>query len=208
MKDNLSVGKKLLLGTTNQTKLDRLRAIVQSLLIECVSLRDLEIHAEVRETGSTPEENALLKARAYFARTSVPTLAVDSALVIDSLPPEKQPGLCVRRLGGKQASDSELLDYYVRELEEVGGHSRGRWTTAVALAVSEDQTFCSSFVVETLLTSKASPVVNPGEPLNSIQILPTTKKYKSEMTPEERLGIESEADPRILTFIKEHLRYL
>ena len=125
MKDTLSVGKKLLLGTTNQTKLDLLRAIVQSLLIELVSLHDLGIHAEVREMGSTPEENALLKARAYFARTSVPTLAVDNALIIDRLPPEKQPGLCVRRLGGKQASDSELLDHYVRELEEVGGHVRG-----------------------------------------------------------------------------------
>ena len=202
------MGKKLLLGTTNQTKLDRLRAIVELLPIEWVSLRDLGIHAEVNETGSSPEENALLKARAYSARTSIPTLSVDSALIIDGLPPERQPGLCVRRLSGKQASDSELLDHYVRELEEVGGHSRGRWTTAVALVVSEGQAFCSSFVVETLLTSKASPMVNPGEPLNSIQILPATKKYKSEMTPEERLGIESEADQRILTFIKEHLRYL
>ena len=202
------MGKKLLLGTTNHTKLDRLRAIVQSLLIELVSLHDLGIHAEVREMGSTPEENALLKARAYFARTSVPTLAVDNALIIDRLPPEKQPGLCVRRLGGKQASDSELLDHYVRELEEVGGHSTGRWTTGVALVGSEGQAFCSSCVVETLLTSKASPMVNPDEPLNSIQILLATKKYKSEITPEERLGIESEADQRILTLIKEHLRYL
>ena len=173
------MSKKVLLGTTNQTKLDRLRAIVQSLPIEWVSLRDLGIHAEVRETGSTPEENALLKARAYFTRTSIPTLAVDSALIIDRLPPKRQPGLCVRRLGGKQASDSELLDHYVREVAEVGGHSRGRWTTGVALVVSEDEAFCSSFVVETLLTSKASPMVNPGEPLNSIQILPITKRCVS-----------------------------
>jgi len=200
--------KKLLLGTTNQTKLDRLRAIAQSLPVQLVSLRDLGIEAEVDEIGSTPEENALLKARAYFSRSSIATVAIDSALFIDKLPPERQPGLHVRRLHGKKASDEELLDHYIRELHRVGGNSKGKWITAVALVVSKDQAFCSNFVVETLLTSEASPIVNPGEPLNSLQILPVSHKHKSEMTPEERLELESEADQRIRTFIKEHLRYL
>jgi len=53
--------KQILLGTTNQAKINHFRAYLAALPIEILSPGDLGIATDVEEDGKTPEENAEIK---------------------------------------------------------------------------------------------------------------------------------------------------
>ncbi|MBU0492355.1 MAG: hypothetical protein KKA73_29240 [Chloroflexi bacterium] len=175
--------KRVLLGTTNPAKAGHVRALLEPLPIEMLSARDLGIDIVVREDGCTLEENAVIKARAYFARSHIPTLATDAGLYIERLPAEKQPGMFVRRIhgGDHRVSDEEVLAYYAHELGQVGGESAGVWQLAIALVVSPDKTFSQSGSRRTVFTSRPSDTRIPGAPLSSLTLDPATRRYYSEI---------------------------
>jgi 8-oxo-dGTP diphosphatase len=180
--------KRILFGTANQAKVDHIRAFLEPLPVQVLSARDLNIDIDVREDGQSPEENARKKARAYFAEASIPTLAIDAGLHIERFPDEKQPGVFVRRIHGtdRDATDEEILGYYARELDKVGGESIGIWNVSVALATSTGQVLCQSYSLRTRLTSQASEVLIPGAPISSLMIDPATGKHYSEIAYQER----------------------
>lgn len=142
------------------------------------------------------------EARAYFAAVRLPMLAIDGGLHIEGLPAEKQPGAFVRRIYGhdQDATDEEVLDYYARELENIGGENIGLWEGAHALVVSDDQVFVDKSSFKTILTSRRKGDVVPGAPLDALTIDPATGRYYSEMAWSER------PDVRWLSeFLKQHL---
>src|SRR5260370_41888140 len=77
--------RTLLLATSNQHKLEELRAILSDLPFKLLSLKDLQLDMLVEEPGATFAENAELKARAYAQASGMLTLADDSGLEIDPL---------------------------------------------------------------------------------------------------------------------------
>ena len=197
--------KRLLLGTTNPAKLNRLHDFLAPLAIDTLSPDDLNINLDIKENGYSPEENARIKAKAYFAAAGLPTLAVDAGLRITKFPPEKQPGVFVRRVGNtnQRVTDDELLNYYVKELQKVGGESAGYWLVALALMVSKDHLYTHTFDLKTCFTARKSAVVRSGEPLSSLTINSKTGKYISETPSEER------PDSRwIREFVASHLDQL
>lgn len=54
--------KTVLLGTTNPAKIKRFEELLRGYAVQFYTLRDLHIEQEPRETGTTPRENAELKA--------------------------------------------------------------------------------------------------------------------------------------------------
>lgn len=198
--------KKLLFGTTNKAKIEYVKTIVKDLPLEILSLEDVGINLEVDEDGQSPGENALKKSRAYFSVGRVPTFSFDSGLYIDKFPEDKQPGLHVRRINGKKATDGEMLDYYTDQLDKIGGESTAKWITSIALVESDNQIYTQDFVEHTTFTSKRSSILNHGNPLNSIQIDPLFDKYISEITAEERGKVKGELDIQIYRFFTEYLK--
>jgi len=194
--------KRLLLGTTNPAKVDFVRTYLASLPISVLSLRELNIDLDVVEEGGTPEENARIKAQAYFAASRLPTLAIDAGLHIEKFAEEKQPGVFVRRLRttGQSATDEALLDYYARELEGVGGQSHGVWDVAVALVISDTQVFARTFALHVLFTFRRSAVHIPGAPLSSLMIDPASGRYFAELSTAAR----PDAGP-IRDFVRQYL---
>src|SRR5579871_1929075 len=80
------MAQNLLLASTNAGKLKELRELTAGLPVNWLSPADVGLaDMDVEETGTTFEENALLKARAYSAASKLPTLADDSGLVVDAL---------------------------------------------------------------------------------------------------------------------------
>ena len=194
--------KELFLGTTNPAKVHIVRASVESLPVKIVTPDDLGLQVDVQEDGRSTVENAERKARAYFAVVRVPTLAIDGGLHIEGLPAEKQPGVFVRRIYGhdQDATDEEVLDYYARELEKIGGEGAGLWEGAHALVVSDDQIFVDKSSFKTILLSKRKGGVIPGAPLDALTIDPTTGRYYSEMAWIERPDVRWMSE-----FLKQHL---
>jgi XTP/dITP diphosphohydrolase len=78
---------QIVIATHNQGKLREMQALLAPYGLDCVSAGDLGL-PEPEETGTTFEENALIKARAAVEAAKLPALADDS-------------GLCVNALGGR-----------------------------------------------------------------------------------------------------------
>ena len=75
---------KVLLGTTNPSKVKRFSTLLADCDIEFVTLKDLGIEDEPEETGNTPEENAICKAR-YYGQYFDLVICNDSGLYFEEL---------------------------------------------------------------------------------------------------------------------------
>jgi XTP/dITP diphosphohydrolase len=198
--------KRILYATGNPSKVNRMRDLLASFPVEILDLGAVGITTQVPEDGGTPAENACQKAESAFLQCGLPTLAVDYGLYIKTFPTEKQPGLFVRRIHGKDGavSDIELLHYYQQELDKVGGTSPGTWETGIAFRTDKAHIFCETLTSETFFISRASLVVIPGEPLSALQINPMSGIYLSEMSPDERKKAQGERAAGIIRFMERH----
>lgn len=77
--------QRMVLATRNAGKVAELAGPLKAFGIELVGLDAFPDFPEVEETGSTFEENALLKARATAAFTGLAAIADDSGLAVDAL---------------------------------------------------------------------------------------------------------------------------
>ena len=116
---------KLLLATRNQGKIVEFRRILDAIApgeIELVGLDQFpELHGVV-ETGSTFEENALLKAREMSEATGLPAIADDSGLCIDAL--NGDPGIFSARWAGGHGDDAANIAKVLDQLKDVEDERR------------------------------------------------------------------------------------
>ena len=85
---------KVILASQNQHKLVELSAILSQLGFEIALESEYGLHVDVDETGTTFEENSLLKAEAVMKASGMPVLADDSGLMVDAL--DGAPGVQIR----------------------------------------------------------------------------------------------------------------
>src|SRR3989338_5660668 len=111
---------KLLIATKNPGKAREIKAFLgrsADWRIELVSLLDLFDAPDIEETGKTLEENAVLKARAYFEWSGTPCVADDAGLEIDFL--NGEPGVKSRRWLGYEMKDQEMINTALDKLKGV-----------------------------------------------------------------------------------------
>lgn len=114
---------KMVLASKNQKKLTELQAILQQLGVQCMLEQDAGVDLEVEETGTTFEENALLKARAVMQATGLPAIADDSGLEVDAL--DGAPGVYSARYGGAACrSDADRNRLLLQRMEQVPDTAR------------------------------------------------------------------------------------
>lgn len=94
---------KLVLASQNKKKLVEMNDILSSLGIEVCSQADAGVDLEPEETGTTFEENSLIKAKAVMEASGLPAIADDSGLCVDAL--RGAPGVYSARYGGEDLSD-------------------------------------------------------------------------------------------------------
>ena len=126
---------KVLLGTTNPSKVKRFSTLLADCDIEFVTLKDLGIEDGPEETGNTPEENAICKAR-YYGQYFDLVICNDSGLYFEelSLKDKKQPGLNVRTpMGMNRLSDDEMIEYYSKLVSELGGKASAYYLDGIAV---------------------------------------------------------------------------
>ena len=96
-------GMKLVLASKNQKKLVEMNDILSQLGIQVCSEAEAGVDVEVEETGTTFEENSLLKAKAVMEASGLPAIADDSGLCVDAL--NGAPGVYSARYGGEGLDD-------------------------------------------------------------------------------------------------------
>ena len=112
---------KICAATGNAGKLRELRRILEAQGHEVVSQKELGITVEPDETGTTFEENALIKAETICKVSGLPTIADDSGLCVDAL--EGAPGVYSARYCGRHGDDEANND---KLLEELAGVPEGK----------------------------------------------------------------------------------
>lgn len=132
---------KYFIATKNQHKLLELERILKPLGIEVISENDLdEPLKEVEETGKTFEENAILKAKAGFIATGLPSIADDSGLCVDYL--DGAPGIYSARFAGEPTDNAKNNEKLLNLLDGVPAEKRtARFVSAVACVFSLDDYF-------------------------------------------------------------------
>ncbi|MFD4505495.1 RdgB/HAM1 family non-canonical purine NTP pyrophosphatase [Streptomyces sp. NPDC058457] len=129
---------RLILATRNAGKIIELRAILAeaSLSHELVGAEEYPDIPDVRETGVTFAENALLKAHALARATGLPAVADDSGLCVDVL--NGAPGIFSARWAGRHGDDKANLDLLLAQLSDIAEEHRGaHFACAAALALPD-----------------------------------------------------------------------
>lgn len=132
---------KLAIATNNQHKLQEIRAILGDSFEELLSLKDLGIDVDVEETGTTLEENALIKARAILALSGIATLADDTGLMVDTL--NGAPGVYSARYAGEEHNDAKNRALLLKNLDGVKDRS-AHFATVIALCYPDGKTLTAS----------------------------------------------------------------
>ncbi|WP_328298873.1 RdgB/HAM1 family non-canonical purine NTP pyrophosphatase [Streptomyces sp. NBC_00435] len=129
---------RLILATRNAGKVTELRAILSDagLPHELVGADAYPEIPDVKETGVTFAENALLKAHALAQATGLPAVADDSGLCVDVL--GGAPGIFSARWAGAHGDDAANLALLLAQLGDIGDAHRGaHFFCAAALALPD-----------------------------------------------------------------------
>mgnify|MGYP004463933305 FL=1 len=144
---------KVFIATKNHHKLTELERILVPMGFEVLSENDLDKPLpEVDETGTSYEENALLKAHSGLRVTGLITVADDSGLSVDFL--DGAPGLYSARYSGMGASYASNNEKLLAALDGVPYEKRtATFVSAIACVFPDGREFtvrgeCKGFVAE------------------------------------------------------------
>ena len=127
-------------ATNNAGKIAEYKRILEPLGFEIRSQKELGIHSDPEETGSTFEENARIKAEAVLKLTGLPSLADDSGLCVNAL--HGGPGVYSARYSGGTPKDN--IDKLLRDLKQVPEEKRGAYFICHICCAWPDGTFTDS----------------------------------------------------------------
>ncbi|MFI8517228.1 RdgB/HAM1 family non-canonical purine NTP pyrophosphatase [Streptomyces sp. NPDC085481] len=129
---------RLILATRNAGKITELHAILADAGLdhELVGADAYPEIPDVKETGVTFAENALLKAHALAQATGLPAIADDSGLCVDVL--NGAPGIFSARWAGTHGDDKANLDLLLAQLSDIADpHRAAHFACAAALALPD-----------------------------------------------------------------------
>ncbi|NLL13406.1 MAG: RdgB/HAM1 family non-canonical purine NTP pyrophosphatase [Fibrobacter sp.] len=140
--------KKVLVATSNRGKLLEIQQILRSVPLELISMDEyFDSQVEIEETGSTFEENALIKAQWVYNKSGLWALADDSGLEVDAL--GGKPGVLSARFAGVNAGTEENNRKLLNELENISASDRSaRFRCVLVLKTAPDSYLCSEGVCE------------------------------------------------------------
>lgn len=131
---------KIIYGTGNKEKVRQVQDFLKAINMELdiVSLKDIGFTDEIEETGTTFEENSMIKAKAikqYCDNKDIHEIIVtdDSGLCVDSL--NGAPGVYSARYAGDHAPQEVTLNKLLTEMKAVNDTKRTAQFVCVLTAI-------------------------------------------------------------------------
>jgi XTP/dITP diphosphohydrolase len=180
---------QLILATHNPHKREELRKILFAELgnsIEVLTLEDiLPPIGDIEETGTTLEENALIKARTVHEITKLPTVADDTGLEVSAL--NGAPGVYSARYSGENATYASNVSKLLAAMQ--GKEDRNAKFSTV-IAYIDEQSDAHLFRGETVGIIGREPHGTNGFGYDPIFVPQEAQnKTYAEMTDEEKNAI-------------------
>ena len=174
---------KVIIATNNKGKVKDFQSLFTPMGVEVTSLHDFPGIEEIEETGTTFEENAILKAEHLAKELKIPVIADDSGLMVDAL--EGRPGVYSARYAGLHKNDEDNLQKVLKELEGISTEKRtARFYCALALAIPGKETITVHGTVEGLIATDKQGTNGFG--YDPIFFLPELNRTMAQLTAEEK----------------------
>lgn len=145
-----SIMKQIVFATNNKHKLEEIRNILDNAL-NILSLDDINCHEDIPETGSTIEENALIKARYIKEKYDYDCFADDTGLEIKSL--NNEPGVYSARYAGNDHNSEKNMQKVLENLK--GKNDRSAcFRTCIALITGNNEYLFEGKIEGEIITEK------------------------------------------------------
>ena len=141
--------KKLIFATHNPNKLLEIKSAVKS--FEVLGLKEMGLHDDIAETGSTLEENALIKSQYIYQKTGLSCFADDTGLEVDAL--GGRPGVYSARYAGEHATAENNMQKLLFEMEAQKNRN-ACFRTVISLNLYGEEYFFEGKVVGEILLQK------------------------------------------------------
>lgn len=122
--------EKLVIATSNNHKVKEIEKILKGNSIKEILSMPSDI-GEIIENGNTFLENSLIKAKAVYEHTKLPSLSDDSGICINAL--KGKPGIHSARFGGENVGYKEKMQIILDELKNYEDRSAYFITSAVCV---------------------------------------------------------------------------
>ncbi|WLD92278.1 XTP/dITP diphosphatase [Alkalihalobacillus sp. AL-G] len=183
--------KKIIIATHNEGKVREFKSMFDEFGVSVQSLKDLDYHEEVEETGSTFKKNASLKAEVIAEHFNEPVLADDSGLVVDAL--DGEPGVYSARYAGEDKDDRANVEKVLRKMEGVENKKRtARFVCVLAVAIPGKTTYTIEGKCEGVITQQ--PIGENGFGYDPIFYVPSFLKTLAQMESQEKNQISHRAN--------------
>lgn len=177
--------KQVVIATKNRGKAKDFEALFTPLGYEVVTMFDVAPDMEIEETGTTFEENAVLKAETLSKALGTIVIADDSGLAVDAL--DGAPGVYSARYAGDHDDEANI----VKVLENLKGvpeeERTARFMCALAIAGPELETTTVFGSCEGVILEEKRGTNGFG--YDSIFFVPELNRAMAELSPEEKGAI-------------------
>ena len=178
--------KKIIFATTNKNKVRELNMMMEGFDVKLVPMSELGIDVDIEETGTTFEENAIIKAKAICEMTGEIALADDSGLEVDYL--DGAPGVYSSRFLGEDTPYEVKNDYIIDKLKDAKGDERSaRFACAMAMVFPDGDVETCYGTIEGLIGFEQRGTNGFG--YDPIVYVPEYEMTTGEMAPELKNSI-------------------
>ena len=193
---------KVVLASKNPHKLVEISKITEKFGFELVLQSQLGVDIDVEETGTTFEENSLLKAKAVMEATGLPAIADDSGIAVDAL--HGEPGIYSARYGFDDSLDDwGRLLLLLKNTEDVpDGQRQAQFVCVISFVTPDGQVIQARGEAHGELLRQAAG--QGGFGYDPIFYYPPAGKTFAEITAEEKNRVSHRAVA--LNILKEKLK--
>lgn len=171
---------RYILASNNKGKLKEMKAILANLGAEVVSQSEAGLELEAEETGTTFEENALIKAKAACEALSEPAIADDSGLAVDAL--DGAPGVYSARYGGC-TTDEDRVSLLLKNLNGCENR-KAKFVSCIACVFPNGDVITARGECEGEIS--AQPRGDGGFGYDPVFEIPERGKTMAQLLPEEK----------------------
>lgn len=190
---------KIIFGSHNENKVQEIRQILGSQYM-ILSLKDVDWHEEIDETGDTLEANALIKMRAIYDKFKTHCFAEDTGLEIEAL--DNQPGVYTARYAGQSKDPDANMNLVLKNLTNVKNR-KARFRTIIALNYHDKEYLIEGILKGSIALQKKG---NHGFGYDPIFIPEAMDTSLAELSSEEKNKIShrKKAIQSMINFIQSH----
>ena len=183
---------KVVLASKNKHKLVEISKITEKFGFDLVLQSELGVDIDVEETGTTFEENSLLKAEAVMKATGLPALADDSGIAVDAL--NGEPGIYSARYGFDDTLDDwGRLLLLLKNTEHVpDGQRQAQFVCVITMVTPEGEVIQARGEIHGELTREARG--ENGFGYDPIFYYPPLGKTTAELSSEEKNKVSHRAN--------------